>query len=109
MTGQDLEIQQNNAYNSMERSKDEALHHESVCLEKTRDYEIALAQRMYELREQGYANSILEKLAKGEPYIAQIKYEAGMAEALAKAAKENINIKKRAFDSLEATKKRELG
>ena len=45
--------------------------------------------------------SIVEKVAKGDEDIAQIKFEAGLAEASARASKENINIKKKVFESIE--------
>ena len=68
-----------------------------------------LAQKMLVLREEGKQASIVEKLAKGIPEVAELKFKSDVAEAEARASKENINIKKKIFDSLEATKKRELG
>lgn len=109
MNGQDLEIIQQNLRKSMEDSNLNAYEQENLQHEKTRDYEIELAKRILELREEGVQASIVEKVAKGHPPIAQLKFEAGLAEASARASKENINIKKKVFESIENTKRRELG
>ena len=75
------------------------------------DYVIGqeLAKKILLLREDGMQVAIVEKVAKGDPDIAQIKLQSALCEAESRAAKENINIKKKLFDSIEATKKRELG
>lgn len=109
MNGQDLQIEQNKAYKSMEESKDEALKKEKEMAEHIRQYEMKLAVKMFSLRTDGHPASMVERMAKGDPEIADLKFKATVAEAEAKSARENINIKKRIFDSLEATKKRELG
>ena len=109
MNGQDLQIQQNKAYESMEASKKAAKEKEIETAEHIRQYDIALGQKILQLRSEGIQASIVEKVAKGDPHIAEIRFKASVCEAESRAAKENINIKKRVFDSLEATKKRELG
>ena len=109
MNGQELFAEQMKAYKSMEESNKNALAKDMEMAEYIRQYEIALAKKMLELRESGTAASNVEKMAKGDPDIAEIKFKASVAEAEARSAKENINIKKKIFDSLEATKKRELG
>ena len=109
MNGQDLEIAQTEAYKSMENSNDLALEYDTQKAELDEQYEIALAEKMFALRLNGQPVSMVEKLAKGDSEVAHIKYLASVAEANARANKENINLKKKMFDSLEATKKRELG
>ena len=109
MTGQDLEIIQQKLRDSMENSNMNAFEQENQYHEKIRDYEVELAKKILELRADGMQISIVEKVAKGDPHIAQLKFEAGLAEASARASKENINIKKKVFESIENTKKRELG
>lgn len=107
--GYDIFNEQIQAYKAMEKSNKEAYEQDKNKAEYDKEYEIALAKRMLMLREEGYQASIIEKLAKGSPEIAEIKFQSACCEASARAAKENINIKKKLFDSIEATKKRELG
>jgi len=109
MNGQDLEIIQQKMHKSMEDSNLNAFEQENLYHEKIRDYEIAVSKKIMELRAEGVQASIVEKVAKGDPPIAQLKFEAGLADASARASKENINIKKKVFESIENTKKRELG
>lgn len=109
MNGQDLQIEQNKAYTSMEQSNKNALAKDIETAEFNKQYEMELATKMFALRADGHPASMVEKLAKGDPQIAELKFKASVAEAEARSAKENINIKKKIFDSLEATKKRELG
>ena len=109
MNGQDLQIEQNKAYKSMEESNKNAHEKDIEMAEAIRQYDIALGQKILQLRADGIQASIVEKVAKSDPDIAELKFIATVAEAEARASKENINIKKKIFDSLEATKKRELG
>ena len=109
MNGQDLEIIQQNLRKSMEDSNLNAYEQENIYHEKIRDYEVELAKRIMELQEEGVKTSVVKDVAKGHPPIAELKFEAGLAESSARASKENINIKKKVFESIENTKKRELG
>ena len=109
MNGQELMEEQMKAYRSMEESKKTAREKDVECAEYTKQYDIALAQKMLTLRAEGTLGSMVEKVAKGDPEVAELKFKAAVAEAEAKAARENINIKKRIYDSIEATMKRELG
>lgn len=110
MNGQDLEIAQMKAYKSMEESNKNALEKDIEKAEYDKQYDIALQKKMLYLREvDGHPASMVEKLARGDEEIAELKFQSAVAEANARASKENINIKKKLFDSLEATKKRELG
>lgn len=109
MNGQDIQIEQNKAYESMEKSNKIALEKDIETAEHTRQYDIALGQKILQLRSEGVQASIVEKIARSDEDVADIKFNASVSEAEARAAKENINIKKKIFDSLEATKKRELG
>lgn len=107
--GQDLFEEQMKAYKSMEVSNKNAFEQDQEKAEKEKQYDIALGQKILLLREEGVQASIVEKVAKADPKIAELKFQAAVCEASARASKENINIKKKLFDSLEATKKRELG
>ena len=107
MNGQDIEIAQMKAYKSMEESNKNALEKDIETAEHIKEYEMELAKEMVRLRADGTPASMVERVARGS--VAEIKFNASVAEAEARASKENINIKKKIFDSLEATKKRELG
>lgn len=109
MNGQDLEMAQQKAYKSMEESNKNALEKDKEKAKYDEQYEVALQKEMLVLRTDGNPVSMVEKLAKGKPEIAHLKFLSAVAEAEARASKENINIKKKIFDSLENTKKRELG
>ena len=109
MNGQDIFQEQIIAFQAMEKSNKEAYEKDKEKAEKEKAYDIALGKKILELRAEGVQASIVEKVAKSDPAIAELKFEATVCEATARAAKENINIKKKLFDSLEATKKRELG
>lgn len=107
--GYDLEKEQITAFNSMEESNKNAYEQDKLQAEYEKQYDIALGKKILLLREDGVQASIVEKVAKGDPEIADLKFQANVCEASARASKENINIKKKLFDSIEATKKRELG
>lgn len=107
--GYDLEQEQITAYRAMEKSNKEAHEKDNEKAEYEKKYDIALGQKILLLREEGVQASIVEKVAKSDPEIAELKFQAAISEASARASKENINIKKKLFDSIEATKKRELG
>ena len=109
MNGQELFEEQMKAYKSMEESNRNAHAKDLEMAEHIRTYDIKLGQKILQLRSEGVQASIVEKVAKSDPEIAEIKFKASVCEAESRAAKENINIKKKIFDSLEATKKRELG
>lgn len=109
MDGQELFVQQNEAHKSMEESNKNAYNKDLEKAEYEKQYDIALGQKILTLRSEGVQAAIVEKIAKSDPSIADLKFKAAVCEASARASKENINIKKKVFDSLEATKKRELG
>ena len=91
MNGQDLFEEQFSAYQSMENSNDLALEYDMEKAECDEQYDIALAEKMMTLRLEGKPASIVEKLAKGDPEVAHIKYLSSVAEAKARANKENIS------------------
>lgn len=109
MNGQELQIEQYAAYQDMETSNKKAFENDVLKAEREKQYDMALGKKILELRAEGVQASIVEKIAKSDPDIANLKFDAAVAEATARAAKEKINIRKKLFDSLEATKKRELG
>ena len=107
--GYDIFHEQIKAYKSMEESNKNAFDQDKAKAEYDKRYEVALAKKILLLRGDGMQVAIVEKVAKGDEEIADLKFQAALCEASARASKENINIKKKLFDSLEATKKRELG
>ena len=107
--GYDIFLEQIKAFQSMEKSNKEAYEMDIEKAEWDRKYETELTKKILTLRSDGMQTSIVERVAKGEPEIAELKFNSSVCEAKSRAAKENINIKKKLFDSIEATKKRELG
>lgn len=61
---------------------------------KERKYRIALSQKLVELRAAGEKVTHLSDIARGIPYIADLRYERDIAEGLKKSAEEGINFYK---------------
>ena len=55
------------------------------------DYRIALAQELVRLKNEGYAISLAENIARGKPEIAKLKFDEICKEAIYKANLESIN------------------
>ena len=55
------------------------------------DYRIALSEELVKLKQEGYAISLAENIARGKPNIAKLKYEEIYKEAIYKANLEKIN------------------
>lgn len=55
------------------------------------DYRIALSKELVKLKEEGYAISLAENIARGKTEIAKLKYEEISKEAIYKANLEKIN------------------
>lgn len=55
------------------------------------NYRIALSQELVKLKQEGYAISLAENIARGKPEIAKLKYEEISKEAIYKANLEKIN------------------
>lgn len=51
-------------------------------------YRVALAKRMVELRAEGYPVTISQDLAKGDPNVAQLRYERDVADGMREAAEQ---------------------
>lgn len=61
---------------------------------KERKYRIALSQKLTELRAAGEKVTHLADIARGIPYIADLRFERDIAEGLKKSAEEGINFYK---------------
>lgn len=55
------------------------------------NYRIALSEELVKLKQEGYAISLAENIARGKPNIAKLKYEEIYKEAIYKANLEKIN------------------
>ena len=55
------------------------------------NYRIALSEELVKLKQEGYAISLAENIARGKPEIAKLKYEEISKEAIYKANLEKIN------------------
>lgn len=59
-----------------------------------KEYRIALAKRLLELKKEGYAITLAGDIARGDPEIAQLKFKELSTEAIYKANLESINALK---------------
>ena len=70
---------------------DEYIELAEIAAEKERDYQVALSQRIIDLRSKDTPVTILKDIAKGGG-VAQLKFEMDMAGAVAKACLNSIKI-----------------
>lgn len=71
------------------------------------EYRTELSKRMLERKTEGIAATILSDVCRGEPDIANLKFQRDCAEAKYKAALEAVNVYKLKIKSLEAQIERE--
>ena len=74
-----------------------------------REYRIALAEKMLELREQGQPATLVPDLARGDRKIAHLKFDRDAKEAVYKAAQEAIQSYKLQIRITESQIDREWG
>ena len=74
-----------------------------------RDYRVALAKRLLELKNEGYAITLAGDIARGNKEIADLKFEEISKEAIYKANIESINVLKLQIKVLENQIEREFG
>lgn len=74
-----------------------------------RDYNIAIAVEILRLRTEGQPVTIVEKLARGLPKVANLRMERTIAETMYKSAMEAINVLKLKIKIMEAQYDREYG
>ena len=58
------------------------------------DYRVELAKELVKLKNEGYAISLANDIARGKPEIAKLKFEEISKEAVYKANQESINVLK---------------
>lgn len=107
VSGQELFAERERIKNSLERSLTRAYDNGIEAAEKTRNYRILLAKKILELKADGQAISIIDKIAKGDEAVAEAEFEMNVAEVKYKASNENIMAQKKLYDSIEADIKRE--
>lgn len=72
-----------------------------------RDYQVKLAEKLLQLREQGLPVSISPDVARGEPKIAQLRFEKDCAEVVYETARDAVNVYKKQIDVLREQIQRE--
>ena len=77
--------------------------------EAERDYKIALAKKILEMRDKGTPVTIISDLCRGEKEIARLRFERDCAEVVYKSALEAINSYKLQLRLLDAQLQREWG
>ena len=73
------------------------------------DYRVALAKELIILKNDGYAITLANDIARGKPEIAKLKFEEISKEAIYKANMESINVLKLQIKVLENQLEREFG
>ena len=109
MSGQDLMRQREDIKKNLYRSMDNMHQNGIDYANKTKEYRMILAQTILALRNQGTQISIIDKMAKGQPSVAQAEFDMITAEVLYRASQENIMIQKKLLDSIEEDIRREWG
>ena len=64
-----------------------------------RDYNIAIAKQVLELKQDGQSVTLIPTLAKGDSIVAELKYKADVADAVYGACREKIKDLRTAVDT----------
>lgn len=107
ISGQELFAERDKIRKMIDNSLVRAFESGNEAAEKTRIYRIALQQKILELKADGMAVTLIEKVAKGDPEVAQAEFEKNVADVSYRASLENIMAQKKFFDSIEADINRE--
>ncbi len=107
ITGQELFAERDRIKQSLERSLQRAYENGIEAADMTMNYRIKLAQKILELKAEGTAISIIDKLAKGDTAVAKAEFDMSAAEVKYRASLENIMAQKKLFESIESDIKRE--
>ena len=103
----DLYQERNEAVNSLKKSMERFAENGRLYARMNRDYRVALRQKILELKAKGYAVTLIPKLAKGDPEVAEHELNLIIAENAYKASQENINVQKIILRSIEDEIQRE--
>ena len=74
-----------------------------------RNYEVAKAKQMLDLRDGGVAMTVTQPLALGDPHVAALRFDKDVAETLYKTVQEAIQTQKLKIRIMEAQIQREWG
>ncbi len=107
VSGQELFAERDRIHNIIDGSLLKAFENGNEAAEKTRIYRMRLQQKILQLKEEGMAVTLIEKVAKGDPEVAQAEFEKNVADVAYRASLENIMAQKKFFDSIEADINRE--
>ena len=101
MDGTTLYDQRQQAINSLKNSMEKFYQNGVAYAEANRIYRQTMRQKVLALKAEGYAVTLIERLAKGDADVAEAEFNKNVAETLYKASAENINIQKLILRSLE--------
>lgn len=107
VSGQELFAERKRIKRVIDSSLLKAFENGNEAAEKTRIYRMMLQQKILQLKEEGMAVTLIEKVAKGDPEVAQAEFEKNVADVAYRASLENIMAQKKFFDSIEADINRE--
>lgn len=81
----------------------------TALAESERDYKVLLRQEVLQLRDEGQAVGIIEKICYGIPSVAEARFKRDVAEAVYNACQESINSLKLQMRIIENQLDREWG
>ena len=105
----DLQIDLNNRVKQLDLSIKQLRKSGEDYAKAYTDYRVALAKKLVELKNEGYAITLAGDIARGDPEIARLKFEEIAKEAIYKANLESINATKLAIKIIEQQIDREWG
>jgi len=71
-----------------------------AAAESEKQYRVALASKILELREKGFPTTLIPDTARGDPTVARLKFDRDCAQVVYDNAKEAINAYKKQIDIL---------
>ena len=106
-SGQDLLLQNQEIQRKLDAAVSRLAINGQVLARAERDYRIALRQEILKLREAGYPVTVIPDLARGDSYIADLKFKRDTADGVYNANMEAINVWKLQARLMEAQMQRE--
>ena len=82
MTPQEIMDSMRKATMTLSTKNDEMKEYSAKYAEAERNYNVAVAKRMLEYRDESMPVTIIEKLVKGDPHVAKLRLDMLIAEAI---------------------------
>lgn len=105
--GQDLHAELKDSQHLLSEALTKLKERGKAFAKSERDYRIALQQEILRQRDNGIPVTIISDICRGQPDIAQLKFDRDVAESLYDSAKEAINVYKLQVRTIENQIERE--